>query len=92
MDEHKVVALRERVNQMLDDLHQSMDKEDNDLRGSWNTELERSNHHRPLVYPRKMIRKAVQSYREKKYELKPFTVLFTVTVVTILVLKFCASG
>ena len=26
---------------MLDDLHQSMDKEDNNLRGSLNTELER---------------------------------------------------
>ena len=69
MDEHKVVALRERVNQMLDDLHQSMDKEDNDLRGSWNTELERSNHHRPLIYPRKIIRKTGQSYWKKVWNI-----------------------
>merc|ERR1719339_418479 len=41
LQHNEVVPLRERVNQMLDDLHQSMDKEDNDLRGSWNTELER---------------------------------------------------
>ena len=46
LQHNEVVPLRERVNQMLDDLHQSMDKEDNDLRGSWNTELERSHRHR----------------------------------------------
>jgi len=38
---NEVVKLREKVNRMLDDLHQTFEEEDQHLKGNWTTETER---------------------------------------------------
>lgn len=38
---NEVVVLREKVNRILDDLHVTLEKEDQDLKGTWKAEMER---------------------------------------------------
>lgn len=50
MCKNEVGVLRERVNQMLDDLNRSFERDDEDLKGGWESETQRQISNRFLKF------------------------------------------
>ena len=50
MSKNEVGVLRERVNQMLDDLNRSFERDDEDLKGGWESETQRKTSNKFLSF------------------------------------------